>query len=323
MGPVAGVSPPRGAHGRPCRLVAQVATRRVRVLCRAAECSSRAPKQPASPVHTGLNHALLRCLQPRLPSGCGRAARGAPLLLPCPAPRCAVALRVSTHKLTPAFQPPVPTCPKQVWVLADVERLRQAGAEGGALPHSFHYQSGALGSGLLLLSRFPIAEVGACQGQGWFLCVRPVMVQRQCYGCKFLRSLAAAIYQGLRFQSCCRPAAPTWPAPFRWHSTLTLPVATQPPCCKATTTLAKVGWKQDILQCMWLRQSCTVLMLPCCPHAWQAWAGRRCRRPLARSACSSPTCPPTVSVRQQGLCGCTGRHRSSVGCCAAEAACPV
>ncbi|PRW50999.1 neutral sphingomyelinase [Chlorella sorokiniana] len=48
---------------------------------------------------------------------------------------------------------------QEVWVLADVERLRQAGAEGGALPHSFHYQSGALGSGLLLLSRYPIAEV--------------------------------------------------------------------------------------------------------------------------------------------------------------------
>jgi len=60
----------------------------------------------------------------------------------------------------------------QVWVLADVERLRQAGAEGGALPHSFHYQSGALGSGLLLLSRFPIAEVGAARGQQGLHCGR-------------------------------------------------------------------------------------------------------------------------------------------------------
>lgn len=48
---------------------------------------------------------------------------------------------------------------------------------------------------------------------------------------------------------------------------------------------------------------------PVAPPAWQAWAGQRCRRPLARSACSSPTCPPTVSAEQQELCGCTGRHR--------------
>lgn len=77
-----------------------------------------------------------------------------------------------TTQQHPQNHPSLPTTgahlSKQVWVLADVERLRQAGAEGGALPHSFHYQSGALGSGLLLLSRYPIAEVGACQGQGWF-----------------------------------------------------------------------------------------------------------------------------------------------------------
>ncbi|KAL4444071.1 hypothetical protein ABPG75_011808 [Micractinium tetrahymenae] len=47
---------------------------------------------------------------------------------------------------------------QECWVEADVEALRQAGAEG-RLPHSHHYSSGAIGSGLLLLSRFPIAEV--------------------------------------------------------------------------------------------------------------------------------------------------------------------
>lgn len=47
---------------------------------------------------------------------------------------------------------------QEVWVAADVELLRQAGAEG-RLPHSFHYSSGTLGCGLVLLSRFPISEV--------------------------------------------------------------------------------------------------------------------------------------------------------------------
>lgn len=47
---------------------------------------------------------------------------------------------------------------QEVWVAADVELLRQAAAEGG-LPHSFHFLCGAIGSGLLLLSRFRIAQV--------------------------------------------------------------------------------------------------------------------------------------------------------------------
>jgi sphingomyelin phosphodiesterase 2 len=46
---------------------------------------------------------------------------------------------------------------QEVWVAADVELLRQAGAEGG-LPHSFQFLSGAVGSGLLLLSRFRIVQ---------------------------------------------------------------------------------------------------------------------------------------------------------------------
>lgn len=70
-------------------------------------------------------------------------------------------------------------CRPQVWVARDAERLRQAGAEGGALPHSFHYQSGALGSGLLLLSRYPITEVGALgAGTVWFSCNRWLKGQR-------------------------------------------------------------------------------------------------------------------------------------------------
>lgn len=60
----------------------------------------------------------------------------------------------------PPWHPLLCACGPQVWVARDAEWLRQAGAEGGALPHSFHFQSGALGSGLLLLSRYPIAEVG-------------------------------------------------------------------------------------------------------------------------------------------------------------------
>ncbi|KAL4429990.1 hypothetical protein ABPG77_004360 [Micractinium sp. CCAP 211/92] len=47
---------------------------------------------------------------------------------------------------------------QECWVEADVEALRQAGAEG-RLPHSHHYSAGAIGSGLLLLSSFPIVEV--------------------------------------------------------------------------------------------------------------------------------------------------------------------
>ncbi|PSC75873.1 neutral sphingomyelinase [Micractinium conductrix] len=56
-----------------------------------------------------------------------------------------------------------PTCPadivllQEVWCGEDVAALRQAGAEG-RLPHSAHFQGGALGPGLLLLSAFPVLE---------------------------------------------------------------------------------------------------------------------------------------------------------------------
>lgn len=85
------------------------------------------------------------------------------LLLPCAARQAAVCEAMPRRHTSnlPALPPMPHACCLQMWVLADVERLRQAGAEGGALPHSFHYQSGALGSGLLLLSRYPVAEVRA------------------------------------------------------------------------------------------------------------------------------------------------------------------
>lgn len=47
---------------------------------------------------------------------------------------------------------------QEVWVAADAALLRQAAAEG-ALPHSHLFSSGAIGSGLLLLSRWPITAV--------------------------------------------------------------------------------------------------------------------------------------------------------------------
>ncbi len=47
-----------------------------------------------------------------------------------------------------------------MWVLRDVQLVTRAAAEGG-LAHSFHYQSGAIGSGLLLLSRHPIVDVSS------------------------------------------------------------------------------------------------------------------------------------------------------------------
>lgn len=85
------------------------------------------------------------------------------LLLSCAARQAAAweAMVRHQHLNTPHLSPTSHACCLQMWVLADVERLRQAGAEGGALPHSFHYQSGALGSGLLLLSRYPVTEVQA------------------------------------------------------------------------------------------------------------------------------------------------------------------
>ena len=68
-----------------------------------------------------------------------------------------------TGRGAPLPLPRRPTCPadivllQEVWCGEDVAALRQAGAEG-RLPHSAHFQGGALGPGLLLLSAFPVLE---------------------------------------------------------------------------------------------------------------------------------------------------------------------
>ena len=48
---------------------------------------------------------------------------------------------------------------QEVWVRTDAQLLTEAAAQGG-LMHAAHFQGGAIGSGLLVLSRHPILEVG-------------------------------------------------------------------------------------------------------------------------------------------------------------------
>lgn len=64
---------------------------------------------------------------------------------------------------------------QEVWLEADAALLRQAGAEG-RLAHSFHWQSGAIGSGLLVFSRHPIEEVS---GAPFFTTPTPAWWQRR------------------------------------------------------------------------------------------------------------------------------------------------
>lgn len=64
---------------------------------------------------------------------------------------CSLAGQAGKQRQHGCLQPPAEPAPPDL-------PPAQAGAEG-RLPHSHHYSSGAIGSGLLLLSRYPIAEV--------------------------------------------------------------------------------------------------------------------------------------------------------------------
>jgi hypothetical protein len=121
-------------------------------------------------------------------------------------------------------------CLQEVWVEADVRLLQQAAAEGG-LPHSFYYLSGAIGSGLLVLSRHRIVQASGRKAQ---LCRFSLPWCTSCYHTQvqinsmWLKEMLMCVDH----MSCCCHC--------RLHSILTQPEATQLPSSRETTLLAKV-----------------------------------------------------------------------------------
>lgn len=69
---------------------------------------------------------------------------------------------------------------QEVWVHSDAALLRAEAAKG-ALQHAVHFQGGAIGAGLLVLSRHPILEVSQAE-VGWLLCLHEQLVKSASHG---------------------------------------------------------------------------------------------------------------------------------------------
>lgn len=86
---------------------------------------------------------------------------------------------------------------QEVWVRDDVALLREHAARG-PLRHAAHFQGGAIGAGLVVLSRHPILEVGPQAG------VRPAAVCGRCPVLKanLMQERAGGCARGVRGRGC-------------------------------------------------------------------------------------------------------------------------